>query len=102
MILWRLFYPRLSWFSLLKKTKLDIDEIRRDLLKIRQQGYDMNDQEREEGGISALAAPVFDFENNVPPATLAIVGSAYRFKEDNRAFFYEKNSYLQPVKCRAC
>ncbi len=71
-----------------EKTKLDIDEIRRDLLKIRQQGYDMNDQEREEG-ISALAAPVFDFENNVP-ATLAIVGSAYRFKEDNRAFLREK------------
>jgi DNA-binding IclR family transcriptional regulator len=54
------------------------------LKQIRQRGYDINNEEREEG-ISALAAPIFDFENKVP-AALAVVGPVHRFTGEHRQF----------------
>lgn len=69
-------------------TKTNVEEIKAELETIRKRGYGINQQEREEG-ISALAAPVFDFENSVP-AALAIVGSSYRFKEESRQALLEK------------
>lgn len=69
-------------------TKVDLEEIKQELELIRESGYGLNHQEREEG-ISALAAPIFDFENNVP-AALAIVGPSYRFKEENRQVLLQK------------
>lgn len=62
-----------------ENTKVDNEEILAELERIRREGYGINNQEREEG-IAAIAAPVFDFENNVP-AALAVVGPAHRFKE---------------------
>lgn len=70
------------------KTIIDLETIQQELDRIRENGYGINDQEREEG-ISALAAPVFDFDNNVP-AALAIVGPAYRFKEENQKQMLDK------------
>ncbi len=64
-------------------TKVDVEEIKKELELIRQHGYGLNDQEREEG-IAAIAAPVFDFENKVP-AALVVVGPAYRFSAERRS-----------------
>jgi len=38
--------------------------------------------EGRDQGIAALAAPIFDFENNVP-AALAVVGAAHRFSSNS-------------------
>ncbi len=69
-------------------TKIDVDEIRAELEAIREKGYGINNQEREEG-IAAIAAPIFDFENKVP-AALVVVGAAHRFKEDRHPELLEK------------
>ncbi len=62
-------------------TLIDKDEIRKDLANIRERGYAINIEGREQG-IAAIAAPVFDFENHVP-AALAIVGPAHRFSGES-------------------
>lgn len=62
-------------------TIVDKDEIVEELALIRERGYDINKEGREPG-ITAIAAPIFDFENNVP-AALAIVGPAQRFTTEN-------------------
>jgi DNA-binding IclR family transcriptional regulator len=64
-----------------ESTLVDKDEIQAELAKIRQRGYALNIEGREQG-VAAIAAPVFDFENKVP-AALAIVGPAHRFSGEN-------------------
>ncbi len=59
---------------------LDIDNIQQGLEQVLERGYCIDDQESEEG-ITAIAAPIFDHESNVP-AALVIVGPAFRFSED--------------------
>lgn len=71
-----------------ENTKVDVAEIREEMEKIKERGYGINNQEREEG-IAAIAAPIFDFENKVP-AALVVVGSAYRFKEEQIGFLRER------------
>ncbi len=61
---------------------VDVEELKKELERVRQQGYCVDDQQSEEG-ISAIAAPVFDYENKVP-AALVIVGPAFRFTRDRR------------------
>lgn len=62
-------------------TLVDKDAIKKELAAIRERGYAINKEEREQG-IAAIAAPIFDFENNVP-AALAIVGPVHRFTDEN-------------------
>ncbi|PLX94530.1 MAG: hypothetical protein C0619_02680 [Desulfuromonas sp.] len=62
-------------------TLVDKDAIRKELVAIRERGYALNREEREQG-IAAISAPIFDFENNVP-AALAIVGPVHRFNDEN-------------------
>jgi len=62
-------------------TLVDREEIKKELVAIRARGYALNKEEREQG-IAAIAAPIFDFENNVP-AALAIVGPVHRFNVEN-------------------
>lgn len=69
-------------------TVVDRDKILNELSLVRQQGFSLNMEGREEG-IAAIAAPVFDFENKVP-AALAIVGPVHRFAEENRAEMVNK------------
>lgn len=64
------------------KTRVDRKDIEETLVLIRERGYDINIEELEQG-ISALAAPIFDFDNKVP-AALAIVGPAHRFAGENQ------------------
>ncbi len=73
---------RVQMVRFTENTIMDSGAIKERLALIRQRGYDINDQGREEG-ISAIAAPLFDFDNNVP-AVIAIVGPSHRFKEENR------------------
>lgn len=61
---------------------VDTEKIKQELDWVREHGYCVDDQESEEG-ISAIAAPVFDYTNKVP-AALVIVGPAFRFTEDRR------------------
>ena len=62
-------------------TLVDRNEIKKELMAIRERGYAINKEEREQG-IAAIAAPIFDFENHVP-AALAIVGPVHRINDDN-------------------
>jgi len=62
-------------------TIVDKDRLKTELAAIRERGYALNKEEREQG-IAAIAAPIFDFENRVP-AALAIVGPAHRFTTEN-------------------
>jgi DNA-binding IclR family transcriptional regulator len=62
-------------------TLVDKDQIRKELKAIRERGYAINMEEREEG-VAAIAAPVFDFERRVP-AALVVVGPLHRFNEEN-------------------
>jgi DNA-binding IclR family transcriptional regulator len=68
-------------------TLVDRDEIKKELTEIRQRGYAINIEGREQG-IAAIAAPVFDFENKVP-AALAIVGPTHRFNDGNSQVMLE-------------
>ena len=65
---------------LTSKTLVDKEKIRKELQKIRQTGFALDIEGREEG-ITAIAAPVFDFEHKVP-AALAIVGPSIRFTDE--------------------
>ena len=59
------------------------EKIIEELAFVREYGYAINNQEREQG-ISAISAPVFDHDNQVR-ASLAIVGLAHRFANDQLA-----------------
>lgn len=58
----------------------DPQRLAEELSEIRKRGYDINTEGREPG-IAALAAPVFDHENDVK-AALAVVGPIQRFSDD--------------------
>lgn len=62
------------------RTKIKIEDIKKDLCQIRKDGYGIDDQELEDG-IAAIAAPIFDYDNKLS-AALAIAGPAYRFTPD--------------------
>ena len=68
--------------------KLGIEEINHELRRIRKHGYGVDDRESSEG-ITAIAAPIFDYENKVP-AALVIVGPSFRFTKDTRQEHLEK------------
>ncbi|WP_029917480.1 IclR family transcriptional regulator [Pelobacter seleniigenes] len=61
-------------------TITDPQKIMEELVFAREYGYAINDQEREQG-ISAISAPIFDHNNQIK-ASLAIVGLAHRFAND--------------------
>lgn len=61
-------------------TITDMKKIELELEAIRQRGYAINNQERERG-ISAISAPIFGHGENIT-ASLAVVGLAHRFEED--------------------
>lgn len=63
------------------KTITSVELIKKELEEIRQKGYAYNWEGREEG-VSAIAAPIFDFERKVR-AALAIVGPVHLFKQEN-------------------
>ncbi|MGI5998306.1 MAG: IclR family transcriptional regulator [Lutispora sp.] len=60
-------------------TLSDINELVRELDIIRQQGYAMDNEEREEG-VTCIAAPVFDCYGEAI-ASISISGPTYRLKE---------------------
>jgi DNA-binding IclR family transcriptional regulator len=68
-------------------TLVDRNQIKKELSEIRERGYAVNIEGREQG-IAAIAAPVFDFENKVP-AALAIVGPTHRFSDENSIVMLE-------------
>jgi len=55
---------------------------------ILERGYSVSREEREPG-VAAVAAPVFDFEKDVP-AVLSLVGPVQRFSEENLPGMIEK------------
>jgi len=59
---------------------LKLEEVKRDLLAIREKGYAIN-KKGIEMGTAAIAAPIFDIDHNVV-AALAIVGSVHRFGDE--------------------
>lgn len=61
-------------------TITDPETIKLELQAIRENGYAVNNQERELG-ISAISAPIFDHENEIR-ASLAVAGLAHRFEAD--------------------
>jgi len=62
------------------ETLIDKKKIKARLSAIKERGYDINKGERELE-IAAIAAPIFDFENQVRSA-LAIVGPGQRFSDE--------------------
>lgn len=60
-----------------ESTTTGVDDIQKELISIRQKGYGINNQEFEEG-ISAVAAPIFDYQGNIA-AAFTIVGPVERF-----------------------
>lgn len=61
-------------------TEIDAKKIKNELAEIPKRGYSVNRGEREME-VAAVAAPIFDHENNVNTA-LAVVGPVQRFSDD--------------------
>ena len=68
-------------------TITDREWLEQECRAILDRGYSLNREEREPG-VAAVAAPVFDFEKNVP-AALSLVGPVQRFSEENLAGLVE-------------
>lgn len=69
-------------------TITDREKLEQECRAILVRGYGLNREEREPG-VAAVAAPVFDFEKNVP-AALSLVGPVQRFSEENLAGMIKK------------
>lgn len=69
------------------ETITDSGTLAKKLSSIRQRGYDVNRGERELE-VAAIAAPLFDYEENVDSA-LAVVGPVQRFSEEREAEIVE-------------
>ena len=72
---------------LTSRTIIDIDELRKELVIIRKQGYAISHGERVEGA-SSVSAPIFNFQNQVIGA-ISISGPTSRFSEERIADFFE-------------
>ena len=69
-------------------TIVDRRRIEEEILTIPERGYSVNREEREPG-VAAVAAPVFDLDENVP-AALSLVGPVQRFSEEALPGMVEK------------
>lgn len=73
------YFRKVRWIKYTDRTKTP-DEIREELLKIKEKGYSVNMGEYEEDVVS-IAAPVFDYAGKVN-YTVSVVAPAHRVPED--------------------
>ena len=79
---------RVIFHKYTEKTILDAQTLEQELETIRRNGYAFDDEEREEG-VSCIAAPIFDFDNEVI-AAMSISGPTTRFRSANRDAWIEE------------
>jgi DNA-binding IclR family transcriptional regulator len=85
---WDQIIPRLEFRPFTDQTIVDPQAFREELLKVRRQGYAIQDGEQI-AGLGSVAAPVFDFQNKIVAAIDLSGLSMQIFDESKNGFFIE-------------
>lgn len=78
---------KLTFSKFTDKTITTAAELRSELVRIKKVGYAFDDEERELG-VSCIAAPIFDFDQEII-AAMSISGPTMRFSEESRTIFIQ-------------